>query len=150
MLLLHVALMKIHHAQLFSLAHLTLEHLWLSSLHQPLSRQPLFSLTPLRLTLQLCHPTAQVARGAASRGRYGAQVSKGSWLWQQLASSPVSHRVPVSVGRAISGGQPEAARVHPWDCNEPLPRSGWIFWGVAEFSQHAPFIKGLFSHRPND
>lgn len=135
-------------------SHLTLDHPWLIPTSPPSDSlspdKPTFSQAPLRLTPRLRHPTAQVVRGAASRRRCGVQVSKGSWLSRQLASSPVSHRAPVSVGRAISGGQPETARVHPWDCNEPLPRSGWIFLGVAEFGQHAPFIKDLFSLCPND
>lgn len=152
MLLLHVALMRISYMQPFCLAHPTLEHPWLSSLWQLLSRQTHLPLDMLRPTPQPCQPAAQVARGAASHGRCGTQVSKGSWLSQQLASSPVSHCAPVSVGRAISGGQPEAARMCPWDCNEPLPRFDWIFLGCCWVwpAQHAPYIKDLFSLCPND
>lgn len=112
--------------------------------------QPTFSWTQLRLTLQPCHTTAQVARGAASRGRCGVQVSKGSWLWQQIVSSPVSHPAPVSVGKAVAGGQPEAAWVCPWDLVSHSQGPAGFFWGVAEFGQHTLFVNDLFSHYAND
>lgn len=149
MLLLRVALMRISYMQPFFSC---MPRSGASLAFVPLSRQTHLPLDMLRPTPQPCQPAAQVARGAASHGRCGTQVSKGSWLSQQLASSPVSHCAPVSVGRAVSGGQPEAARVCPWGCNEPLPRSGWIFLGCCWVwpAQHAPYIKDLFSLCPDD
>lgn len=70
-------------------------------------------------------------------------------LSQQLLSSPLSHGAPVSVGRAVAGGQPAAARVCPRGCKEPLPRSRRISVGVAEYGQCSVFVKDLFSLCPN-
>lgn len=78
------------------------------------------------------------------------QVSEASWLWQPLASSPVSQPAPVSVSKAIAGGQPEAARVCPWDLVSHSQGPAGYFLGVAEFGQHILFVNDLFSHYPND
>lgn len=39
------------------------------------------------------------------------------------------------------------ARVRPWDCNEPLPRSSWIFWVLLSWSAHTVY-KGLVFPQP--
>lgn len=79
----------------------------------------------LRLPLWPCHLPAQLPRAAALPGAAGAGERS---CHSSFASFLVSHPVPVSVTVAVASHQSGAAGVNPWDSNEPLPKSAWIFF----------------------